>query len=277
MGYGDQLIATGFARGANKRGKRIAFGDSYGRRIVWDARSKEIFQNNPNIAPPGSEKSKDLEWVPYYKGRRGYNTQDKIRERWIWNMSWRCKPGEMFFTEEEESEGAKHGSGFVVVEPNVEAWKGPVASNKDWGFDRYQEVVNLLQSRGHEIVQFKYDKTGPILDGVKVVKTRGFRHALSVMANAKMYLGPEGGLHHGAAALDLPAAVVIFGDWVPPTVTGYPCHNNFTGRSGTYCGSLKLCPHCKEAMDSIGVEEVFLTARNLLDDIEAVDGAGEAA
>jgi hypothetical protein len=32
MGYGDELMATGMARGAAARGKRVAFGD--GQRII---------------------------------------------------------------------------------------------------------------------------------------------------------------------------------------------------------------------------------------------------
>ena len=45
MGYGDQLMATGMARGARERGKRIAFGE--GGRLWWDHYSKSFyFQGN---------------------------------------------------------------------------------------------------------------------------------------------------------------------------------------------------------------------------------------
>lgn len=252
----------------------MAFGDN--RRLIrWDGRSKEIFQNNPNIAPPGSEGGKNLEWIAYFKGRRGYNTQ--VGDRWVWNMSWRCKPGQMFFTRSEEVDAAKHGRGFVVVEPNIESWKANVVSNKDWGFQKYQRVVDLLREEGHEIVQFRYDKGGPILAGVRTIQTKSFRHALSVMANAKMYIGPEGGLHHGAAALELPAAIVIFGDWIPPMTMGYSNHDNFTGKSNVYCGTQKPCPHCKAAMDSITVEAVLERAKRNLDDIVEEEYHGQDA
>jgi len=97
MGIGDQLIATGLARGAQDRGKRIAFGD--GHRIRWDKNSPDIFRKNKNIAIPGSEGAKDLEWIPFYTGSRLYNKQGN--NRWIWNMDFKATPGEIFLDRDE--------------------------------------------------------------------------------------------------------------------------------------------------------------------------------
>jgi hypothetical protein len=60
------------------------------------------------------------------------------------------------------------------------------------------------------------------------IKTKGFRHALAVPQNASLYIGPEGGLHHAVASVGV-AAVVLFGDFIPPAVTGYSHHANLTG------------------------------------------------
>ena len=92
MGYGDQIIATGIARGSKERGTRVAFGD--GKQILWDQHSELIFRGNPNIAPPGSERDHDLEWFKFYRGHRGYNIHDPVRQRWIWNDLWYCQPVE---------------------------------------------------------------------------------------------------------------------------------------------------------------------------------------
>ena len=51
-------------------------------------------------------------------------------------------------------------------------------------------------------------------------------------------------------------AVVIFGGFVPPIVTGYETHANLTGGADA-CGSLFPCKHCLEALDAITVEEVL--------------------
>ena len=123
MGIGDQLMATGLARGAKARGKRIAFGD---RRITWDHNSPAIFYNNPNIAPPGSEGAPDLEWINYCRGHRIYNSGGK--DHWIWNYDFHAIPGEVFFDVAEMALGKRCGHGFVLIEPNVEWWK-PCAPN----------------------------------------------------------------------------------------------------------------------------------------------------
>ncbi|MFZ2252610.1 MAG: glycosyltransferase family 9 protein [Minisyncoccia bacterium] len=259
MGLGDQLIATGMARGARARGRLIAFGD--GRRIKWDHNSATVFQGNPNIAQPGSERrGRALEWVRYYKGHRIYNTHDVSRNRWIWNEDFRPVPGEMFLTDAEKQLAARVGSGFIVIEPNVETWKSS-AANKDWGRSKYQEVADVLR-RDHRVVQFTHPKSGPILRGVEAVPTHGFRDALGIMEHATLYVGPEGGLHHGAAAMGVPG-VVLFGGFIPPSVTGYDTHTNLTGGAEA-CGSLSPCKHCKAAMAAISVDEVLEAAKERL-------------
>jgi hypothetical protein len=53
-------MATGLARGAAKRGKKIAFGD--GRKIIWDKNSEPVFRNNSNVARLGKGRS-NIEWI----------------------------------------------------------------------------------------------------------------------------------------------------------------------------------------------------------------------
>lgn len=257
MGYGDQLIATGLARGALKRGKRIAFGN--GLKILWDSRSDLIFRNNPNIARPGEENSPNLEWIEYYKGKRNYNRDG--HGRWIWNMGWKCIPGELFFTREEERQGKRFGENFILIEPNIESWKGP-AQNKDWGRSNYEQVCNRLVEEGNKVFQFVYKEGGPVIRNAHAIRTTSFRDALAVLQNAKLYIGPEGGLHHGSAAVGIPA-VVIFGGFIPPQVTGYDSHVNLIG-SDRFCGSFTRCRHCADAMSTITVDKVHSEAVRLI-------------
>lgn len=258
MGYGDQILATGMARGAHARGELVAFG--CGKKIRWDGNSELIFHGNINIARPGQEREPNLRWVNFYKGSRIYNHHDRAGNRWVWNYKFKATPGEMFFSAGEKQAGERAGKGFVLIEPNVEAGKIGVV-NKDWGFARYQKVTDLLRRDGHRIVQFRYGKTGRMLQGAEAVGTKDFRDALSVLANASLYVGPEGGLHHGAAAVGIPA-VVIFGSWIPPQVTGYDTHTNIA--SGKACGSLSPCQHCRDALDAITVEQVYQAAKDHL-------------
>jgi hypothetical protein len=248
-GYGDDLIASGLARGVRHTGKRAAFGD--GKRIVWGPWSEEIFRHNPHIARPGDDRDPDIIWIDHYKGHRKYNKVDCINGRWIWNYDFRPTPGEVFFDQSEVEYSARVGQGFVLVEPNV-PWIKSVAPNKDWGMAKYQAVASRLLAAGHDVVQFSYGRDR--LRDVRVIHTPTFRHALAALRNAAYAVLHEGGLHHGAAAVGVPA-VVIFGGFIPPQVTGYPMHVNLTG-GAVACGSLNKCTHCREALDRITVDEV---------------------
>ena len=251
MGLGDNLLASGLARGAAARGKRVAFGD--GKTIIWDQHSETIFRGNPNIAPPGSEADQDLEWINFYRGNRIYNRHDHANDRWEWNYKFKPAPGEIYFTGEELRFAASFPKGFVLIEPNVPEWKS-VAPNKQWPVERYAQLTRRLFKKKYEIRQLIYGP-GHRLIYAKTVKTKNFRQALAVMSRAALYVGPEGGLHHGAAALGIPA-VVLFGGFIPPQVTGYDTHTNLTGGARA-CGSLRPCEHCRQAMDAISVDEVL--------------------
>lgn len=258
MGLGDQLIASGLARDAwTKRGVKIAFGD--GHRVIWDKHSSEIFQNNPNVVFPGNERHSKVEWVAFHKGSRGYNKQGD--GRWIWNMEWRCKPGEIYLTHGEVSAGQRHGKGFVVIEPNVVAWKGS-AANKRWPFERYQAVADALMADGIKVFQFENPDGSPLLQRVRSLKTRTFRDAVSILKQSALYVGSEGGMHHAAAAVEVPG-VVLFGGFIPPSVTGYETHANLVG-SDYFCGSFSTCAHCADAMNSISIETVYKAAKERL-------------
>lgn len=253
MGLGDQLMASGMAKGAKARGKRIAFGD--GRRIIWDHNTSKILDPNPNVAKPGSEGALDLEWIAYYKGNRIYNKQGD--GRWIWNYDFRPIPGEVYFNVTEQMRGDRIGKGFIVIEPNIESWK-PSAPNKQWGEAKWLALIEKLR-KDFRLVQFKYSSgahnSGKPFPGLEQVETLNFRDSLSVLKRAALYVGAEGGLHHGAAAMGT-KAVVIFGGFVPPQVTGYDSHVNLAA-GGEACGSFTVCQHCQKAMEAIPLELVY--------------------
>ena len=258
MGLGDQIIASGLARDAwTKRGVKIAFGD--GQRVIWDKHSAEIFQNNPNIVFPGNENHGKVEWIAFHKGNRGYNRQGD--GHWIWNLDWHCRPGEIYLSHGEVAAGKRHGNGFAVIEPNVATWKSS-AENKKWGVDRYQQVADALIADGRNVLQFVGQDDGVVLRGAKTVRTKTFRDAVAILKSAAIYIGAEGGLHHAAAAVGV-RGVVLFGGFIPPSVTGYEFHKNLVG-SDRFCGSFQTCQHCVDAMSNISVDEVYKSAKELL-------------
>lgn len=235
------------ARGAKARGKRIAFGD--GNQIIHGHWAQQVYRNNPNVAFPGDEGAPDLEWCAHHKGNRLYNKFGG--SRWIWNYEFRAQPGEIFFDTQERYAGERRGRDFIVIEPNV-PWHKQVAVNKDWGIQKYQQLASRLTLKGHRVLQFSYGAKK--LRNVELVPTTSFRDALAVLSHAKLVICPEGGLHHGAAAVGVPA-VVIFGGFIPPKVTGYTMHTNIA-HGDVACGSIYHCSHCRHAMEMITVDRV---------------------
>ncbi len=258
MGYGDELMGSGMARGSQARGERVAFGDRERNRVVWSRESHLIYQGNPNIIPPGiSPFAKDFAtvWIPHYKGVRLYG---KPRHGgWRWDYSFRAKPGEVMLTPQEVARAEeKMPRGAILIEPHVK----PTAPNKRWPWERYLSISQRLQRHGLRVAQFSYGS--PILAGALPVASPDFRTSIAMLALCSIYIGPEGGLHHAAAAVGTPA-VVIFGGYIPPLLTGYDFHTNIAGTDEP-CGNNLECAHCRKAMAKIEVDEVFYAATRIL-------------
>lgn len=144
---------------------------------------------------------------------------------------------------------------FIVVEPRVKPTGACAGDNKQWPTERYAALADALKREtGLRVVQLVPPYVRALFGAVEVIRTPTFRHALAVLKRAELYIGPEGGLHHGAAAVDT-KAVVIFGGFNTPRSTGYPWHANLT--VGEPCGTIAPCPHCRDAMASIGVDQVL--------------------
>lgn len=259
MGYGDDIMATGLARGLHARGKRAAFGD--GRKIIWGPWSEEMFLHNPNIARPGSESARDLEWIDHYKGNRKYNKL--VNGRWEWNYAFKAVPGEFYFSDAEAQYAERFRNliqGAIVIEPNV-PWQKSVAPNKDWGEAKYLHLTELLLRRGLRVVQFIHKNSRRRLHA-QHIELASFRYVLRCLSMAALYIGPEGGMHHAAAALGI-KAVVIMGGFIPPEIVGYDRHINLTG-GAVACGNINTCSHCRLAMERISVDEVHRAVEVIL-------------
>jgi glycosyl transferase family 9 (putative heptosyltransferase) len=259
-------MATGFARGAAARGKRIAFGD--GRRIIWGPWCREAFRDNPNIAHRENEPG--LEWLHYYKGNRNYNAGDYHRRRWIWNYCFKAPVGEFFFDTIEEARALPRRRS-VLIEPNV-PWHKSVAVNKDWGRARWQRLADLLRAADWRVLQTSYGKIR--LMGTEVMRVESFRHAAAILASVDLAIVPEGGMHHAAAAVGT-KAIVIYGGFIPPQVTGYADHINLTGDAEA-CGKWDRCDHCRAALDRIEVDHVYALADAFLHKKNPTASAGVA-
>lgn len=245
MGLGDEIMAAGQAAAAARQaGRPVAIRDAMGQ-----PRRHELWDGNPAIVQAGRPGAKAAPFVVNAAGCRPY-----LRYPWRRDSgpqlftAWRARDhrATIHFTPAEEifaTHVAPLGR-FVVIEPNIKPRANP---NKDWGFARYQALVETLPDVRFVQLGDPSDAR-PRLAGVATVATPTIRHACAILARAAAYVGAEGALHHAAAALRRPA-VVIFGGAVPPATLGYEDHVNLAADRA--CGSWLPCDHCRAAMAAI--------------------------
>lgn len=271
-------MALGQAKLLHRRtGKKIAIGDGF--TVRWS----DVFNGVKYLATQDEvNRGAPVEWLHNYSGCRPYIDYDataeagwrklrdprhdtpyrraiKLAGRWVFK-NFQPEPAELVFTEGELALGAEAArvlGDFVIVEPHNKHRASP---GKSWGWQRYADLVAALH--GVRMVQLGPSGT-LLLPGAVHFPTGQFRHACAVMARARAYVGPEGGLHHAAAAVGTPA-VVIFGGYIGPHVTGYPGHVNIYSPAGSPCGSREPCQHCIDAMANITVKTVEKAVRDVL-------------
>ena len=237
---------------------QVVVGD--GEREIWS----EIFAGNPNITRLATvQPGEKIVWLRNYRGCRPYldytHSQPNYRQSFT---AYHARSGDLFLSSVERAYAASVLRGLrdgntplISVEPNVDF--GP---NKDWGFERWQQVVDHLQGRA-QFVQPSFGK--PVLSGVVGVPST-FRGFCAVLACCDLHMGPEGGLHHAAAALARPA-VVLFGGRLHPEITGYSFHENvYVDGPESPCGMIAPCSHCRSCLDAIQVSDVVARVVHLL-------------
>lgn len=247
MGWGDELMAAGEARrAAETLGHPVAILDRNGK-----PRWEEIWELCPDVRHPrewhdGMAAVQNAGWCRPYIDYRGFT---KASPKWRWK-AYRPIPARVVLPPDLLA-WAEQCRGAVVIEPTIKSNASP---NKQW-----QGWGDLVAQRR----DLPWLQIGPVrtMPGVRHVATPTFAHALAVLSVSGAAVLPEGGLHHAAAAVGL-SAVVIFGGYVSPDVTGYDSHINlFTG--GTACGSRNRCQHCATAMKEISPAQVLASLETI--------------
>lgn len=187
----------------------------------------------------------------------------KHAQQWIWK-AWGPPEGELYFTAEELSFAERYRDR-IIVEPHI---KPGAPVNKDWGWERWVLLTRMI-SRKYQtrVTQLGPPGTRP-LPGVELVHTPRMRLAAAILARAKAAVLPEGAMHHVCAATKTPA-VVIFGGFIAPAVTGYAEHRSLFAASRQWplgCGYRVPCDHCRDAMKSITPEQVLGELEALLEE-----------
>lgn len=268
MGVGDALMATGEVRELRENNSSTKFIIGDGNRSYWN----DVFNYNPYIIR-GSEinNHKKVIWIKNYEGNRPYrNYGDHLsKDKYNWKKNFKPKKGEFFFSEIENSIAKKTISTIkrkigqkkiIFIEPHIKKRLG--YENRDWGLDKWQTVVSEL-SNYYAFIQVTYEDRETI-KGCININGLNFRSSAAILAKCDLFIGPEGGMHHAAAATDR-KAVVIFGGHISPNITGYNNHKNlYIDHPMSPCGNKYFCKHCQECLDKIKTENMVYEIKKII-------------
>lgn len=236
MGIGDCIMSSAAAETVPE-GMRAVFGN--GKRVWWD----DVWLHNPKIA---GTVGKDTAWIADYPGHRPY-TLGAVDGRFIYNPNFRAPYGKLYLSDEERDWAEKQISGdYVVVEPHIKDSDSSLKLGENKAWRGWPELLKL---------DMPWVQLGNKRALTRQVKTETFRQAMAILAGAKLLVTTDGALHHAAAALGVPA-IVLWGGVVSPKILGYPTHINIWNGAEPCGSATHSCQHCRDAMDSITVDQV---------------------
>lgn len=168
-----------------------------------------------------------------------------------------ARAGRIWLTQAERDHCTITGD-FAVVSPHIKENASP---NKSWGAERWEKVIADFPIPVYQLGNKPGDQ---LIYPAKFFHTSTMRHAAAVVARAALVLTNEGGMHHLAAAMDT-QAIVVFGSFISPAITGYASHANFSVDTPEgYCGKWQPCRHCENAMATITPDMVKEKALQML-------------
>ena len=268
MGVGDALMATGEVRYLRERNPKAKFIIGDEKRSYWN----EVFDNNPYIIRASEiENYEKVVWIKNYEGNRPYRNYGKHlpKDNYNWKKSFKPKKGEFFFSKAEigfakqviSAIKKKIGQRKIIfIEPHVKKRLG--SENRDWGFEKWQKIVFELNSL-FDFIQITYGDRKPI-KGCININDVNFRTSAAILSMCDLFIGPEGGMHHAAAATGR-VGIVIFGGHISPSITGYNFHRNlYVKHTMSPCGNKLICQHCKHCLNKIKTEEVISEVKKII-------------
>ena len=278
MGWGDYIMTTGIVRRLKHQNPnlQILIKEPFNKTRQY----RDIFYKNPFIINAETINEK----LPHIKIPRvlaGIN--DKSKNKIIWSPERVAEVGN-FYVKKEETDFAEK-----TIQTVIEHWKtknkkqpkGIIfisdtakrkmvinkkivfyehAVNREWGEKKWEKFIRI--SSNDYVLLKTSDTKEDQSEGLYSIIC-DFRTTFSIMKKCDFFIGNEGGLAH-LWAVTGKQALVIFGHWIPPHVTGYPFHLNLSTNLNDHCGSLKKCEKCLSFFNDLDSEYIkFLLEKNI--------------
>jgi len=281
VGLGGYILWTAVAREyLRQTGHRVLLTNRVFGRLPYPRRvmSDEVFQNHPAIVTDPQAASPSPHELRLDNRKANYWVRI-TRDRIVYKpgahaIEFACaayglpRPEihcEVHLTDEERTSAAhflRDLGPYVAIEPHT---KDSFTVNKQYGFDRWQAVADGLLEAGRTLVQVG-EGGKPLLRGVvDATGIPGIRRVAAVLAHADALVAPEGGLMHLADAVGT-RAVIVYGGYVSPALTGYPGNVNlFSDLPCAPCGLRRNClRNRRECLERIAPREVVEKTLRLL-------------
>ena len=207
MGYGDEIVVTGYAKLAKQKYPKLQV--VIGNKTNGKLYDSIIFKNNPNITKASDlDPSVNKVWIENYPDRRFY-IKSHDAKRVYWNSDCRSVKGDLYFDDEEmnlaisafkkinEEWNFKSGNKtkkIVFIEPSRKFKKykdyKPKTKfgelNRDWGVDNWLKLIDIFKDKVLFIQSTHKDSY--FFDGVYEYKS-DFRQACAMMSLCDFYFG----------------------------------------------------------------------------------------
>lgn len=252
MGLGDEIMALGVAeRLYEQTGKPVRIECALG-----TVRHHLIWEGNPAYSKTASQAIVDgggyRPYIESWKGRKAN-----------FNLDYAARAGKIYIPESARASAPQLKPPYAIVAPFLKSGASP---NKDWGAARWEQVIRNFPV---PVYQLCPDAKTQAIPGAVAVQTPDLYSALVCIEGAAVVMAAEGGTHHMAASLGVPA-VVVFGSFVPPQVTGYEFHHNIAvDTEHGYCGNWEPCTACAESLAEITPAQVRRAALLILESYDA--------
>lgn len=270
MGLGDDLIFLGKAEEVHKQtGKKIVpvYGSGWSPLFDnVDFLTRDKTEDSITVNARDTDQPSDVHIDYYLKHKK----RDMLGERLIYR-NFKPSPFRIRLTEKELEQAKDRVEAldldrFCIVNPDYKS--SFFSKNKNWGFEKYQELTDRLSSH-IPVIRFQpQDKqySEPVLDNAINIPGINVRLASAIMSLSSFGVTFDGFVQHAMAGFGRPC-VVICGGLVSQKSFGYD--NNIYHEYKhplTPCGSTFDCNHCKEANLSITVDDVFESCLRLLNE-----------
>ena len=278
MGWGDYIMTTGIVRRLKRQNPdlQILVKEPFNKTRQY----RDIFYKNPFIVNTDIINEK----FPHIKIPRvlaGVNDESKMKI--IWSPERIAEVGDFYVKKEEtdfaekkiktitehwKAKNQKQPKGIIfisdtakrnmIIDKKIVYYEHAV--NKEWGEKKWHRFISITSE------DYILLKTSNIeekhVDGLYSIMC-DFRTTFSIMKKCDFYIGNEGGLSH-LWAITRKKALVFFGHWIPPYVTGYSFHLNLSTNLNDHCGSLKKCKECLSFFNNLDPEYIkFLLEKNI--------------